>query len=78
MTPDTSFSDEDLKRLKVLLHSGYAFKTGIVKVRKDILALLHRLEMAEKVLEWHIVSCHSDDGCEGCYQAWRKAKGKDA
>lgn len=75
-----SFSDDDLKRLKI-----GACDPRLINTVEMVQALLARLEAAERIMRAE----HNDDSgtmsrcispCELCeaMEAWRKASGKDA
>lgn len=67
-----SFTDSDLKRLKEL-----AKQKALSGLEPDIVALLARLEAAEKVIkeiDEHFLSDH--DYVERLIETWRKAVGK--
>lgn len=78
-----SFTDDDLKRLKELLHKAHSEGwTGCYmcsRFKEDSYALLARLEAAEKVIQAHNDLERENinyDKFVGLLNAWRRAKGE--
>lgn len=68
------FSDDDLKLLKNKANDPH----GVDMFAVDVLALLARLEAAERVADHFQLKTNPNCGeCEKSLKAWRKAAGKD-
>lgn len=72
-----TFTDDDLARTKREIPEGlkgYGFDSMYSFSVKDLQALLHRLECAERVIRMHVVE-ENPSRCR-CFKDWKKAAGK--
>jgi hypothetical protein len=69
-----SFTDDDLRRLKIMFTSGT--KGRISWDRDKWLSLIARLEAAEKCVELYMNHEDMDPFEPGYIEVWRKAAGK--
>lgn len=73
-----SFSDEDLKKLKIrmIYNHSEGYKQTTLKV-SEVDSILGRLEAAEKAAQFMFISKHPiDESAQEAYEAWLRSAGK--